>query len=341
MRKPHINLAALSVMATVSVAGCQAGTSNQTPPPRQREIDRLAEQTLIEPPIKAEAGFTAELLVPPGDLYDPHNIRPQPDGIVWIDDDGGQEGSENGGRLWAIDQQGHVSTLVETRYLLPILGFDIAAPEMGPLAGTIFMLTQARPTLLGAASAHVIEYLDPNTPSERHRVCALPKNGTLVLSASWLDAEARQALAGVAGAGVAGRFGPTGSLFAKRFFAVTVMNATVYEVTADGVCRPFISFADGGAPLGMSFSPDGSMMLLSVANWRGRDSALLSVAPDGTPDPQPVLVLPGEGIRGAAIAPASFGPYAGHVFVTTRAASPPEGEPGEVGATRKGLSLRA
>ena len=221
---------------------------------RQREIDVLVEETLVRPAITAEAGFAATLLVPPGDLYDPLGMRPR-DGAVWIVDDGSQAG-QRGGRIWSVDHEGVVSTLVETARLLPSVGLDIAPTTFGNFAGELFILTEPRAGPVGINENHLIQHLDANGSEEAMPLCTLPPNGTIG--------------GGIAGVGLDARFGPPGSPFGDRLFAVTLGNSTVYQVTADGACTPFVTFAGPWyTPNVLDFSVDGSKMLVAVRSVLG------------------------------------------------------------------------
>jgi sugar lactone lactonase YvrE len=128
---------------------------------------------------------------------------------------------------------------------------------------------------------------------------------------------------GIAGVGADARFGPEGSPFAGRFFAVTAYNSTIYQVTADGQCTPFITFDAQrfGAPTGIGFSSDGQMMLVTVARGEimgpslNQAGALVRVSADGKVTDEPLV----RGLTrpaGVAVAPQAFGSYAGQVFVT-------------------------
>ncbi len=276
---------------------------------RKREIDLLVERTLVRPVVKTEAGFTATLLVPPGNLYDPLAMQPRDNG-VWVADDGAQEG-QRGGRIWSIDFKGRVSTLVETVRLLPTLSFDMAPATFGQFAGQLILFTQPRVGQLGIWENHLIQHLDLKGREAARPVCTLPNAGTNN---------------GIPGAGLGARFGPPGSPFADRFFAVTLNNSTVYQMTADGACKPFVTFAGPWTtPSNLAFLPDGSKLLTAVKSGRpSADSsspvngAILAVAPDGTIDPTPVVVMQGEGVWTIAVAPRTFGPYAGQIFFATR-----------------------
>ena len=279
--------------------------------PRQREIDVLVEETLVRPTITAEAGFAATLLVPPGDLYDPLGMRPR-DGAMWIVDDGSRAG-QRGGRIWSVDYEGVVSTLVETARLLPAVGFDIAPPTFGDFAGELFVLTEPRVGPIGINENHLIQHLDVNGSEEAMPLCTLPPNGTMG--------------GGIAGTGLAAGFGPPGSPFGDRLFAITLGNSTVYQATADGACTPFVTF-DGPwfTPNVLDFSADGSKMLVTVRSAPGIgggggsvDGAVVTVAPDGTIDSEPIVVVEGQGVLSLAVAPPTFGSSAGQLFFTARA----------------------
>lgn len=301
-----------------------AATGTAAEAQRKREIDLLVERTLVKPVVKVEAGFTATLLVPPGDLYDPLAMLPRNNG-VWAADDGAQEG-ERGGRIWSIDSKGRVSTLVETVRLLPTLGFDIAPLTFGRFGGQLILFTQPRVGQLGIWENHLIQHLDLKGREPARPVCTLPNAGTNN---------------GIPGAGLGARFGPPGSPFGDRFFAVALNNSTVYQMTADGACKAFVTFAGSWTtPSNIAFVADGSRMLVAVKSGRpGGDSsvngAILAVAPDGTIDPTPVVVMQGEGVWALAVAPPAFGPYAGQVFFATRTG---EGATGKIYRLARGGS---
>jgi hypothetical protein len=62
-----------------------------------------------------------------------------------------------------------------------------------------------------------------------------------------------------------GRFGPEGSPFAGKFFAVTATNSTVYQITPNGRCTLFVSFdPQKGRAFGLAFPPGGRFMLVSM-----------------------------------------------------------------------------
>src|SRR5262245_59306800 len=86
------------------------------------EADRLLKKLLAPPQIHTEAGFTAKLLIPPGQLYDPLFMRPQGKAI-WLNDDGGEE-NDKGSRLLSLSTQGKISVLAGLGKLLPVTSFD-------------------------------------------------------------------------------------------------------------------------------------------------------------------------------------------------------------------------
>src|SRR5437899_448530 len=76
----------------------------------ETEAEQVEKRLLAAPDIKAEPGFTAKVLVPPGDLYDPLFMFMH-DGAVWLTDDGG-EVDGTGSRLVSVDAEGKVTVIV-------------------------------------------------------------------------------------------------------------------------------------------------------------------------------------------------------------------------------------
>jgi hypothetical protein len=270
----------------------------------QDEMQKLTSRLLAPPAIKAEAGFTAKLLIPPGHLYDPLWMLPR-DGTIWMNDDGGEE-KDKGSRLLAIDQQGKISVLAGLGKLLPVTGFDVAPASFGSLGGQIFTLAQGKVAMEGAIANHVIQRVDPAQGYAASVFCTLPNAGKQ----------------GTSGFGADARFGPEGSPFAGKFFAITAYNNTIYQVTPDGACTPFVNF-DGrrfGAPAGLGFSEDGKAMLVTVAEGeiigppKSKAGAIITVSPDGKIADKPLA----QGLTrpmGIGVAPPGFGQYAGQLFV--------------------------
>jgi sugar lactone lactonase YvrE len=154
----------------------------------------------------------------------------------------------------------------------------------------------------------VIQRVDPGKNYEASVFCTLPNAG--------------KANQGVSGFGVDARFGPQEGPFAGKFFAVTAFNNTIYHITADGGCKPFVNF-DGhrfGSPAGLGFTADGKDMLVTVAqeeivgNPTSKGGAIVRVTAEGKINDTPVV----KGLtrpRGLALAPQEFGSYAGQIFV--------------------------
>ena len=270
------------------------------------EVKDLMGRLMAAPTITAAEGFGVEMLIPPGEFYDPLWLHAQGDAI-WLNDDGGEEG-EKGSKIVSISPDGHISDLVGLGRLLPVTGYDVAPASFGEFAGHIYSIAQARVAAPGATANHVIQRVDPNSQDEASVVCTLTETGTIN--------------AGVSGFGVDARFGPDGSAFADRFFAITAFNNSIYQVSVDNICSPFVTFEGtiNGAPMGLAFSADGQSMLVTLR--RGgvieppseESGMVVRVAPDGTVDEQPVV----EGLSqpmGIMRAPEDFDAYSGQLFI--------------------------
>jgi hypothetical protein len=270
----------------------------------QDELKRLLDRQLAPPLIKAEAGFTARVLVPPGNTYDPLWMLPRGGGVVWLNDDGGAEQSK-GGRLLAVDRKGAVTVMAGIGKFIPMTAWDVAPATFGKYGGQIFTLAQVRTGFDAVYINHVIQRIEPARDYAASIFCTLPTAG--------------QANKGIPGIGADGRFGPEGSPFAGKFFSVTTNNDTIYQTTADGECRPFITF-DGvrfASPLAITFTTDGKTMLVTGrvgARQRTGAGAVARVTPDGKLED--TLIAHGlNNPGGLDIAPQGFGKYAGELFV--------------------------
>ncbi len=257
------------------------------------------------PAIKAEAGFAAKVLVPPGTLYDPLWTAPHGD-VVWLNDDGGEK-DDTGSRIMAVDRNGAVSVVAGLGKFLPITGWDIAPPKYGAYGGQIFTLAQPRTGKAGTVANHIIQRIEPARDFAASKFCTLTTAG--------------QANNGVPGYGVDARFGPDGSFYSGKFFAITFWNDTIYSATADGDCRPFITF-DGthyARPFALRFTPDGRSMLVTVIVDRGMPNssgAVVSVTRGGKLEGTVLSLGRGAQPYGLAIATEGFGAYGGDVFVS-------------------------
>ena len=291
------------VLMSLVLLGGMLGTSAFA----DEEIKGLIDRLLAASEVTTEAGFSASMLVPPGELYDPLWMIPH-NGTVWLNDDGGEEG-DKGSRIMAVGKDGTVSVVVALGRLLPTTGYDVAPQGFGEFGGHIFALAQPEVAAPGATKNHVIQRIDPKTEDVATVVCTLPDAG--------------DANKGVSGFGVDARFGPVGSPFANTFFAATLYNNTVYQMTADGKCTPFV-ILDGkpwGSPTGIAFSADGQQMFVTAMQGSLLDApvagggAILSVSANGKVAEKPVV----EGLArpmGISRAPASLGAYAGQLFIT-------------------------
>ena len=253
--------------------------------------------------IQPAAGFTSKVLVPPGQLYDPLVMHLHGD-AVWLNDDGKEEG-ETGSRLLSIDRQGKVTVLVDANKMLPIsAGFDIAPAGFGAYGGQVFALSQPKVGDQGGMQNYVIQRIDPQADYAVSVFCTLPG----------------AAPDKVSGIGVDAAFGPAGSPFAGKLYASTTLNETIYQITPDGKCVPFVAFDPKrhGGPLYLRFAPDGQSLLVTVVRggiFAATGSAVLSVSPAGKIADKPLVEAPTI-IGSLDFAPPGFGAYAGQLFVT-------------------------
>ena len=267
-------------------------------------LNDIVARLTAPPQIKTEAGFSAKLLVAPGQLYDPLVMLPIGD-AMWINDDGG-EAEGKGSRLLSIDRQGKISVLADIGKLLPTVGYDVAPAGFGSYGGDVFSLAQPEVAEAGALKNHIVQRIEPRRDYTASVFCTLPEAGAKKIPGYGLD----------------GRFGPPGSPFADRFFVVTIYNDAIYQVTADGKCTPFVVF-DGkqmSAPTMMTFSADGQTMLVAVSigafditSTKAQEGAIVRVSADGKINPQPLYRGPGRPL-GMDFAPAGFGAFAGQLF---------------------------
>jgi hypothetical protein len=252
--------------------------------------------------IKAAAGFTATVLVPPGQLYDPLVMHLHGDD-VWLNDDGKEEGGK-GSRLISIDKQGKVSVLVDANKMVPIsAGFDIAPDDFGRFGGQVFALSQPKVGDKGGLENYVIQRIDPHNNYAVSIFCTLPELNKKKVS----------------GIGVDASFGPSGSPFAGKLYASTTLNETIYQITPDGKCSPFVTFdaKRHGGPLYLRFAPDGKSLLVTVVRggiFAARGSAVLRVLPNGKVEDKAIVEAPTL-FGSLDFAPEGFGPYAGQLFV--------------------------
>lgn len=266
---------------------------------------------LETPNITVEGGYSARLLVPPGTFYDPlFPIAGEGDDI-WLNDDGGEEeAGEGGGGVYCVDRDGKVTALVPVGKIPPPTAIDRAPSSFAPHRGQIFALAQPKKGWAGATENHIILRMDPTTWTP-HRFAELPSAGNRNK--------------GIAGAGVDMRFGPDGTSFAGRLFAVTLLNNSIYEVSPAGEARPFVTM-DGARPrqpVCLTFTQRGGedRMIVSTANGNFSPrrqvpgfATITQITADGKVLPEFIaadLLAP----SGLGYAPDGFGAYAGDLFV--------------------------
>ena len=256
----------ITMMVAVSASARPLGT----------EAESVINTILAVPTIKSEAGFSAKMLEEPGELYDPLFMVTHGEG-VWINDDG-RATDGHGSRLLAISSDGKITVLMGADELLPVTGFDIAPADFGNFGSQIFSLAQPTSAEKGAIVNHVIQRID----LAAHTVtvfCTLPLAGSVAK--------------GVPGYGVEARFGPPGSGFAGKFYSLTALNDMIYQTLPDGTCKPFADLSTQGAPPGLTFTADGSAMLVTVSEGELVGSSMepksniVRITPDSKVDPKP------------------------------------------------------
>ena len=270
-------------------------------------LKQLLQQLMAVPKIETAAGVTAKVLVPPGSFYDPFDLYSRGT-ILWVSDDGKEEG-EKGGQIFSVDAKGRVSTTVGLGKLLPPIALDVAPPGFGAFAGQIFTVAFARPDAeAGFLVPNVIQRINPDTRAVTN-ACTLPKNA-----------------AGQDGAGgFFLRFGPDGSDFAGKLFITAATNQTLYAMTPDGACSPFVSIdiQKWGYPTGLTFTPDGKTMLVGTAQPATGDPAgppkkgagkIIQISSAGVVAENP-FVMGLDQPCGMLFAPKGFGPYGGQLLV--------------------------
>jgi hypothetical protein len=272
--------------------------------PLGHEAQAVIDTLLAAPAIKPEPGFTAKMLIPPGELYDPLLMVPRGTAILMNDDGKATDG--HGSRVLSVTPEGKIVVLMDADKLLPVIGFDTAPQGFGVFDGQLFSLAQPTAGMKGASANHVIQRIDLRTHTAS-LFCTLPTAGSVGK--------------GIPGYGFDAHFGPAGSGFANTFYSLTTLNDMVYQTLPDGTCKPFVDTSKLGSPAALTFTPDGSAMLVAIApnalpsatsNAKG---AIMRITAEGKIDPKPIatgLVGPG----GIAVAPPGFGNYAGMIFVT-------------------------
>ncbi len=261
------------------------------------------EHVFAMPAITTADEFTATALVPPRkQLYDPFDMYVVDDETLWVADDA------KSGAIFKVGKNGHVAVLAAIKMNSPI-SLDVAPPSFGEFAGQIYTVAFAKPEKAGGWELpDAITRIDPTTGRDTV-VCFLPEN------------DAKEPGAG----GFFARFGPENGPFAGKLWVTAASNHTLYQITPDGGCKPFmtIDLAKWGSPRGISFTPDGKTMLLGSAAPTPANRAkttpgggrILRVSADRSIAAEPFI----SGLHepGAmAFAPASFGKFAGQLFIS-------------------------
>lgn len=308
-------------------------------PERSPELDRLIRLLLAPPVIKTQPGFSSRLVVAPGgQFYDTYYMHARGADEIWVSDDAGPTGN---GQIVAVDRKGNTKVLVASSSVGDIIGFDVAPASFGKYGGHIFTLSAAGTESDGMYTEARIERFDPHSNFAGSVHCVLPPLAS--------GAKATVPYFGV--------FGPEGSRFAKRFFVVLAGNHTIYEVTPDGSCSPFVTFSNPVlTPNYIVFTPDHASMLVAVSpgdllsnrdklvlrtgsSWGSvglgvRPGMLKAVSPDGKVADEPYLT---GSFSGPEFAPEGFGPYGGELFFTRKTGTagfmPPLGKPAPASAS--------
>lgn len=265
----------------------------------QADLDRL----MAAPALQVEPGFTASYILKPGHrIYDPFDLHVVDASSLLVADDGAN------GHIWKLGMDGRVASVSAPRRYAPYT-FDVAPKSFGKFAGQIYALAFSEPDAPGGWElADAITRIDPASGRDT-LVCYLPDNANHEKGAG----------------GFFVRFGPENSPFAGKLWITTASNHSIYEVTPDGACKPFVilDIDKWGSPRGIAFTPDGKTMLIgsvtpSPAN-RARTTVgggrVLRMAPDGSIADKPFV----DGLHepGAmAFAPKGFGEYGGQLFVS-------------------------
>jgi len=213
-------------------------------------------------------GFTAREIIQAGDvLYDPQLCWFEPDGSAIVSDIGGQrqrgwDPEAGHGALYRLRPDDSLETIIGPgeggagSFIRPKL-----APEwFGQWGGHIFIAGQSKPGRLGAHSQHFLYRVAPGS-SEVEVFARLPHAGSIG--------------DGIPGAMMPGTFGAKGTEHEGYFFAQSMMNCTVYRISANGEVEPYITFDE-------SVTPKTIMPLLifyAPAHWGKLEGELIVAGP--------------------------------------------------------------
>jgi hypothetical protein len=162
-----INIALAIVFEIVMIAGADAR-------PLGHEAHAVIDRLLAVPVIRPEPGFSAKMLIPPGELYDPLFMVPRGATILMNDDGKATDG--HGSRVLSVTPEGKISVLMDADQLLPVIAFDVAPQNFGNFGGQLFSLAQPTTGMKDALVNHVIQRIDLATHTASI-FCTLPSAG--------------------------------------------------------------------------------------------------------------------------------------------------------------------
>jgi len=308
MKMRNCMLGALAASVALAGAAATALAAEDEKAEQWGELPLVVQQRTIEkvfamPAIETAAGFSWSVLVSTRrELFDPFDMFIADDHTLWVADDA------KSGAIWKVTLDGQVAPLALPKQHSPI-SLDMAPKSFGPYAGQLYTVAFAKPEKAGGWELpDAITRIDPATGRDT-LICYLP------------ESDSHEPGAG----GFFARFGPEGSPFGGRLWVTAASNHTIYQVTPDGKCKPWVTIdlQKWGSPRAIAFTPDGRTMLLGVAapmpenrnKTRPDGGRILKLAPDGT--------VAGELLAGGlhepgvmAYAPKGFGAYGGQIFIT-------------------------
>jgi hypothetical protein len=313
--KPHLSRR-IGYLSALLIGTLLLPTGNALAEPDEEKEDRRAwtdmryavtraelKKIYAMPPIVMAADFSFKVIVPPGGkLFDPFDFHVVDPNTILASDDG------KSGYIWKVKTNGTVTPLSSPKRWAPYT-FDVAPPSFGKFAGQIYAVGFNEPEKAGGWDLpNAVTRIDPKTGNDT-LICYLPINQDKEPGAGSFFA----------------RFGPEGSPFAGKLWITTASNHTIYQVTPDGKCAPFIvvDLAKQGSPRGINFTKDGQSMLVGAtapaSDNRAKTGAggakIWRMSPAGVFADQPLvsgLHEPGP----MAFAPEGFGTYGGELFIT-------------------------
>jgi hypothetical protein len=172
----HVTKGELSMRQRVGLTICCLLVSLSWHGVRATESLQFAVARLTAPPaIKTQSGFSAQLILPPGQRDDPLVMRPAGQ-VMWLNDDRGQE-DDKGSRLLAVDARGGIRALADMGKLLPSVGYDIAPAGFGAYGGQVFSIAQPKVAMEGARANPIIQRIEPARDHATSVFCSLPEVG--------------------------------------------------------------------------------------------------------------------------------------------------------------------